>query len=77
MRQPITALALVNCVCLLDLDLSAVLRRHGWAPKGLHRDRLRKGLCAALDRMQGLRRTEVWHSDEVNLGFRLPDELGG
>lgn len=44
---------LVDAVCLEDMDLSAVLAAHGWAPKGAHRETLRDALGAALDRMQG------------------------
>ncbi|SOC22195.1 hypothetical protein [Rhodobacter maris] len=44
---------LVDAVCLEDLDPSAVLLAHGWAPKGEHRERLRRALGAALERMQG------------------------
>lgn len=50
-RAGIPDLVLVNRVVLHDDDLTAVLRRHGWAPKGLHRTELRHALCKALDRM--------------------------
>lgn len=76
-RRAITAVALVNAVCLLDLDLSAVLTRHGWSAKGQHRDQLRRGLCEALDRMQGLRPAVVAaHADPDAQGFRLPANTG-
>lgn len=55
-RYSITARALVDMVCLQGRDLSAVLRANGWSPKGVARDALRKGLCAALDRMLGVGR---------------------
>lgn len=51
----ITDRALVDAVCLAGLSLAEVLRRHGWAPKGEHRVRLRTALAGALDRMQGSR----------------------
>lgn len=51
----ITDRALVDAVCLAGLSLAEVLRRHGWAPKGEHRERLRTALAGALDRMQGYR----------------------
>lgn len=51
--QPITARALVDAVCLHGLDLTAVLKRHGWGAKGQQRDALRLALANALDRMQG------------------------
>lgn len=54
-RTSITARMLVDEVCVAGRDLSAVLRRYGWAPFGLLRRDLRVGLCAALDRMQGYR----------------------
>jgi len=44
---------LVQMVCIDDLSLSEVLRRHGWAAKGEHREALRLALWRALDRMQG------------------------
>lgn len=47
--------ALVDGVCLGQMDLNAVLRRHGWSPDGHHRKALRLALGAALDRMQGYR----------------------
>lgn len=46
---------LVDLVCLGGQDLTGVLRSHGWALKGDHRDALRRALCVALDRMQGYR----------------------
>lgn len=52
-RGIITDRALVDAVCLGDQTLSAVLKAHGWASKGDHREALRKALAAALDRMQG------------------------
>ncbi|MDN5789115.1 MAG: hypothetical protein L0H65_19100, partial [Pseudorhodobacter sp.] len=44
---------LVDMVCLGGLDVTGVLRAHGWSAFGEHRDVLRRALCAALDRMQG------------------------
>lgn len=52
-RRDITDRALVDAVCLHGMDLTAVLRAHGWAPKGGQREVLRRALAAALDRMQG------------------------
>lgn len=54
-RQGIRVRVLVDLVCLGDHDLSAVLRRHGWAEKGALRDALRAELEAALERMVGAR----------------------
>ena len=54
-KAGITDRALVDLVCLEGLDLSAVLRRHGWAVKGSNRAAARAALGAALDRMQGYR----------------------
>lgn len=51
-RQAVMVLVLVRMVCVEGLDLSAVLRRHGWAPKGDSRAALRLALGLALDRMQ-------------------------
>lgn len=51
--RPITDRTLVDMVCLHDMDLSDVLRRHGWAVNGKHRAALRMALVAALDRAQG------------------------
>lgn len=55
-RCSITARALVDMVCLQGRDLSAVLRAHGWSPKGATRAALRVALCEALDRMMGVGR---------------------
>lgn len=53
-RRAIMLPRLVDHVCLHDIDLSDVLRRHGWAPgKTLHLRALRDALRGALDRMQG------------------------
>jgi hypothetical protein len=46
--------ALVDGVLLTGQTLSDVLRGHGWATNGKHRDALRVALCGALDRMQGI-----------------------
>jgi len=54
-KAVITDRALVDLVCLWGLDLSAVLRRHGWAVYGANRAAARAALGAALDRMQGYR----------------------
>lgn len=51
--QPITARALVDAVCLYGLDLTAVLKRHGWSNGAGYRQSLRTALASALDRMQG------------------------
>jgi hypothetical protein len=51
--QPITARALVDAVCLHGLDLTAVLKRHGWEKRSDRLAILRSALAAALDRMQG------------------------
>lgn len=45
--------SLVDMVCLHDRSLSEVLKRHGWAEKGQHREELRVALRAALDRLHG------------------------
>ncbi len=50
-RRAIRVRAVVDLVCLEDCDLSEVLRRHGWAPKGPARDACFQALAAALDRM--------------------------
>lgn len=50
--RTVTLLRLVDLVCLQDLTLSQVLRRHRWAAKGTARKRLREALCGALDRMR-------------------------
>jgi hypothetical protein len=50
-RVAVTVRRLVDDVCLNGLTLSRVLERHGWAPKGDHREALRLALCGALDRM--------------------------
>lgn len=55
-RCNITARVLVDMVCLQGRDLSAVLRLHGWSPKGTARAALRMALCGALDRMLGIGR---------------------
>ncbi len=54
-RSRITVRAAVDMVCLGGLDVSEVLRRFGWAPKGEHRRQVRAAICGALDRMQGYR----------------------
>lgn len=54
---------LVDMVCLGGSDLSAVLRAHGWACKGDHRDALRAALCVSLDRMQGYRDRDLKKGD--------------
>ncbi len=46
---------LVDMVTLSGMTLSEVLRAHGWAEKGEHREALRVALASALDRMQGYR----------------------
>lgn len=52
-RRRIPDRALVDQVVLQSRDLSAVLRRYGWAEKGSNRRALREALSAALDRMMG------------------------
>lgn len=52
-RSGITARRLVDDVCLHDFDLSAVLRKYGWAEKGPLRAVLRQALKEALERMVG------------------------
>ena len=54
-KSGIADLALVDLVCVDDLDLTAVLRRHGWAKRTGNLSALRIALGAALDRMQGYR----------------------
>lgn len=72
-RRSITARAAIDAVLLQGLDVSAVLKAHGWTPDVKSRKALRAGLCAALDRMQGLRdRLYVWRAEGEADGFRLP-----
>ena len=52
-RRPITDRALVDAVCLHGMDLTGVLKVHGWAKDQSARDALRMALARALDRMQG------------------------
>lgn len=53
-RSAIRVRTLVDQVCLGNMTLDQVLRRHGWTSKNeAVRVDLRKALCAALDRMQG------------------------
>lgn len=53
-RSAIRVRTLVDQVCLGNMTLDQVLRRHGWTSKNeTVRADLRKALCAALDRMQG------------------------
>jgi len=47
----ITDWALVNLVCLGDMDLSAVLARFKWSIAGKNRKSLQGALCGILDRM--------------------------
>lgn len=59
-RANIRDRALVDAVCLLDQDISAVLRSHGWSNKGDHIKAALAALAAALDRMIGpSRRADV------------------
>ena len=52
--------ALVDGVCLQDMDISAVLRAHGWAVKGDTVKAATVALAQALDRMIGpVRRAEI------------------
>lgn len=50
-NHSITDWAMVNLVCLGDMDLSAALKRFRWSVKGKTRKALQAALCAALDRM--------------------------
>jgi len=52
-RLAIKCRVLVDAVALGDRTLSQVLRAHGWAVKGAHREALRWALGAVLDRMMG------------------------
>lgn len=52
-RRDITTRALVDAVCLHGMDLTAVLRAHGWSNGAPYRNTLRTALAGALDRMQG------------------------
>lgn len=53
-RSAIRVRTLVDMVCLGNMTLDEVLRRHGWTSKNESvRADLRTALCAALDRMQG------------------------
>lgn len=53
-RSAIRVRTLVDQVCLGNMTLDEVLRRHGWTSKNeTVRADLRKALCKALDRMQG------------------------
>jgi len=52
-RRNIADRVLVDLVCLEDLDISAVLARHGWSVKGDTVKAATKALAEALDRMIG------------------------
>lgn len=52
-RATITDRALVDAVCLRDMELGQVLRAHGWSTRACMREALRSALAGALDRMQG------------------------
>ena len=52
-RRSITVRAVVDMVLVAGQDLTQVLQRFGWAPKGEARKALRLQLVGALDRMQG------------------------
>lgn len=52
-RRSITVRAVVDMVLVAGQDLTQVLQRFGWAPKGESRKALRLQLVGALDRMQG------------------------
>lgn len=52
-RGAISDRVLVDMVCLKGRGLADVLRSHGWAVKGAHREALTAALSAALDRMIG------------------------
>lgn len=52
-RQAIYVRRLVDLVCLGNMALGDVLKKHGWAVDQDSRDRLRASLCSALNRMQG------------------------
>lgn len=53
-KKIITVRALVDCVCIFEQPLSAVLDGHGWAATGKNRKTLSAALRAALTRMQGI-----------------------
>ncbi|MDB6454478.1 hypothetical protein [Falsirhodobacter sp. 20TX0035] len=55
-KSGITDRRLVDMVVLGGMDLTAVLRAHGWLSESKHRTSLRESLAAALDRMQGYAR---------------------
>lgn len=52
-RGPIPDRRLVDMVCLQQMLLTEVLRRHGWSSFRDHRNALREALAASLDRMIG------------------------
>lgn len=67
-RVGITDRALVDSVCLQDMDLSRVLAAHGWAVNRDTLDALGQALAAALERMMGPRRAGrvvVWQAGEA------------
>lgn len=57
-RANIRDRALIDAVCLLDQDVSAVLLRHGWSNKGDHIKAALAALASALDRMIGPNRRQ-------------------
>lgn len=66
-RSAIRVRVLVDMVCLGNMTLDQVLRRHGWTSKNeTVRADLRKALCAALDRMQGYDLSPPMRSHEIN-----------
>ncbi|MGJ8561696.1 MAG: hypothetical protein ACSHX3_15810 [Litorimonas sp.] len=76
-RSVITDRALVKAVCLEELSLSEVLRRHGWKLEGRALSAavliLSKGLGAALDRMgrtAGMGRIVAFHEDGFTEGVK-------
>ena len=62
-RQPITARALVDGVCLAGKTVTEVLAAHGWNNDGRNRKVARGALAACLDRMQGYRSNEPQNVD--------------
>lgn len=50
-RRPITVRAAVDMLVLEQRTISAILKRHGWEPKGANRKLVRDAIRGALDRM--------------------------
>lgn len=58
-RRPVTDRTVVDLICLGGVDLSGVLRAHGWGLRASFRHHLEARLLAALDRMRDV---EHWAS---------------